>query len=249
MRPLEEVKAISAGPRTGERSSGLRLHAFDGIEHFKREVIAAGGEYADRIANQIIGNDSGNGGGESGGGGDEGFGDAWSDGAQGCAASSAESVESVNDAPDSAEQSDERSNGGGDGEPGNVALEARDFFGGADLHAALHRRQAAQGGGGRGDLALVFLEAAFEHSDERAGTELIGDSGDILQALSFAESPQEATTLYPGAPEQAPLSKDNGPGDETEGQQSDKDELGDGTCAGNKVKDFAAYEKCRIWEK
>src|ERR1700733_7182944 len=105
----------------------MGLHALDGIHHFEREIVAAGGEYADRVTNQVVGNDSGNGSGESGSGGDQGLGDAWRDGTQGSAASGTESVESVNDAPDRAEQSDERSDGSGDGEPGNIAFEASDF--------------------------------------------------------------------------------------------------------------------------
>jgi hypothetical protein len=127
------------------------------------------------------------------------------------------------------------------------------FFGGSDLHAALHGGEAAQSGTGSGELALVFLVAAFENSDQRAGTELIGNGGEILHALGFAKGAQEASTLDAGAAQQAPLGKNDGPGDEAESQQGDQDELGDRTGAGNQVENFAADEKaeygssCIFW--
>ena len=220
------------------------LDALDGVEDFEGEIVAASGEDADGIADQVIGDDGGDGSGESGGGGDESFGDAGSDGAQSCAAGGAEAVECVNDAPDRAEEADEGGDGSGNSEPGDVALEARDFFGGSDLHAALDGGEAAQGGGWSGELAFVFVESAFEDTDQRARTELIGDGGDILKALGFAEGAEEASTLNAGATEQAPLGEDDGPGDEAEGQQSDEDEFGDGSGAGDEIEYFAADEKC-----
>ena len=78
-------------------------------------------------------------------------------------------------------------------------------------------------------MALVFLKAAFEHSDQRAGTKLIGDGGDILQALSLTKGAKKASALNSSAAEQTPFGKNNGPGDETEGQQGEKNELGDRT--------------------
>jgi hypothetical protein len=128
-------------------------------------------------------------------------------------------VKSVDNAPHCAEQADEWGDCGGDGQPGNVALQARDFFGSSDLHAALHHGQAAEYCVRSGHLALVFQESAFEDADQRAGAELIGHAGDILQTLGFAEGAKEASALHAGAAQQAPLGEDDGPGNEAESQQ------------------------------
>ena len=123
-----------------------------------------------------------------------------SDGAKSCASGGAEAVEGVDDAPDGAEESDKRGNRRGNGKPGDVTFQSRNFFRGTNLHAALHGSQTAESGGRRGELPLVFLEAAFKNSHQRAGMKLVGDSGNILQALGFAEGAQEASTLNPSPP-------------------------------------------------
>ena len=92
----------------------------------------------------------------SGSSGDESFGNAGSDGAKSCASSSAESVESVDDAPNGAEESDKRGNRRGDGKPGDVTFQPRNFFRGADLHAALHGSQAAESGRRRGASCRLY---------------------------------------------------------------------------------------------
>src|SRR5580698_7850571 len=111
-------------------------------------------------------------------------------------------MESVDDAPDRSEQADEGRDGGSDREPGNVALEARDFFGGTDLHATLNSGQVAQYAG-RSGLPLEFFIAAFKDADERARLELVGDGGNILQALRLAKGADEASALGAGTAQQA----------------------------------------------
>ena len=50
------------------RSYALRgLCAFDGIEEFHGEVIAAGGEFADAVGEQVVGHYGWNGRGQTGG--------------------------------------------------------------------------------------------------------------------------------------------------------------------------------------
>jgi hypothetical protein len=55
--------------------------------------------------------------------------------------------------------------------------------------------------------------------------------------------------LDPGAAQQAPFGEDDGPGDEAESQQGDQDKFGDRTGVRNKVENFAADEKGRVWEQ
>src|ERR1700677_1107337 len=95
------------------------------------------------------------------------------------------------------------------------------------------REISSQGCAGSGELAFVFLISTFENPNQRARPKLIGNGCEILHALGFAEGAQEASTLHPGAAEQAPLSKNDGPRDQAEGRQGDEDEFGDRTCAGN----------------
>ena len=75
---------------------------------------------------------------------------------------------------------------------------------------------------------------------------LIGNGGNILQALSFAKGAQEASALNPSAAQQTPLGEDDGPGDKTEGQQGDEHEPGDRTCVRKQIKNFAADEQSRV---
>jgi len=65
-------------------------------------------------------------------------------------------------------------------------------------------------------LASIFFISAFKYSYQRAGLELIGDGGNILQALRLAEGAHEASTLRLRASKQTPLGENDGPGDQTE---------------------------------
>ncbi len=134
-------------------------------------------------------------------------------------------------------------------QPGNVALQARDFLRRSDLHTALHSGQAAERCPLPGQLAAVLLESTFENAHQRAGTELIGDRGNILQTLRLAKGPQESSTLQAGAAQQVPFRQDDCPGNQTESEQGEKYELGDGAGTGNQIKYFAADKKCRVWEE
>src|SRR5580700_1731430 len=122
-------------PSTPHFWCGLRLNALDGVKHFQAKVVAAGGEIADRAADQVVSDDGGDSCGQSCGSSYESLGYARGNRAQRGAAGRAQAVKGVNDAPHRAEQSNERSDGCSNGEPWNVALEARDFFRGSDLHA------------------------------------------------------------------------------------------------------------------
>src|SRR5260370_10374666 len=172
----------------------LRLHALDGIKDFEREVVPAGGKHANGIADQVVGDHSGDGGRQSGSSCDQSFGNARSDGAQSSGARGSQPVEGVNDAPDCAKQADKRRDRGRNGEPGNIALEARDLFRGSDLHAALHRGNAAKRPGGC-KLAFVLLESTIEYADQRARSELIRNRGNILQTLRLAKGAHESSAL------------------------------------------------------
>ena len=144
---------------------------------------------------------------KSGGGGDQRFGDAGRDGAQGGAAGGAQSVEGVDDAPHRSEQADEGRDCARGRQPGQAALQAAQFFRGCDLRGALQRDHA----NGIRRLLAQFVISAFEDRDQRAGLELFGDGGDILQALRLAKGTHEAIALHARAPEQSPLGEDDGP--------------------------------------
>jgi hypothetical protein len=64
--------------------------------------------------------------------------------------------------------------------------------------------------------------------------------------LGFAKGAQEASALDAGAAEQAPFGKDDCPGDQAEGKQSEKNELGDGAGTGKKIENVAANKECRV---
>src|SRR3984893_6952644 len=216
----------------------------DGVQNFEREVVATGGKFSDRAAYQVVGDDGGDGGRQSGGGCDQGFGNARSDCPQGSCTGRAQAVEGVNNAPHRAKQTDEGSYGRGDREPGHVPFQARDLFRCANLHAAPHpvdaelTRVAC-------NLSLVFLVTALENSHQRTGAKLIRDGSDILHSLSLAKCPDKSPTLHPRAPKQAPLGQNDGPRDHAEGEQNQKDSLGDRSCVRNHVQDCAAHENAQ----
>jgi hypothetical protein len=67
--------------------------------------------------------------------------------------------------------------------------------------------------------------------------------------LGFAKGAQEASALDAGAAEQAPFGKDDCPGDQAEGKQSDKNEPRDRSRTGKKFKSLAADKECRAPKK
>ena len=87
---------------------------------------------------------------------------------------------------------------------------------------------------------LNSSDRAFEYSDQRAGTKLFGDRGNILQALRFAESADEASALIPGAADEPPLGKNYCPGKHAEGDEKDEHGFGDRTGLKDEINDFAA---------
>jgi hypothetical protein len=70
-----------------------------------------------------------------------------------------------------------------------------------------------------------------------------------LQSLRFAKGADEASTLNPGAPQQAPFGEDDCPRDQAEGKQNDQNNLGDGPGTGKHVENFAADKNCRVGKK
>ena len=89
-------------------------------------------------------------------------------------------------------------------------------------------------------LLAQLVVGAFKHGDQRAGLELLGHGGDVLQALGLAEGAHEAVALRAGAAEQSPFGKDDGPGDNAENQQDEEDGFGDQTAGLDQTGDFAA---------
>jgi len=72
---------------------------------------------------------------------------------------------------------------------------------------------------------------------------LVGNGGNILQALCFAEGADEAPTLGARAADQPPLGKDHGPGEHAERDEQEKHGLGDRTGLKDEINDFAANER------
>jgi hypothetical protein len=93
---------------------------------------------------------------------------------------------------------------------------------------------------GHSHLALEFRDRAFKHSDQRAGAELFGNRGNILHALCLAKDADEAFILSASAADEPPLGKNDGPGKDAEGDEQDKDGLGDRTGLKDEINDFAA---------
>src|SRR5215471_10928826 len=134
-------------PSAPHLGGGLRsnlLAMLDRIENFEREVIAARGKFADRRANQVVSNNSGNSGSQSGSRRDQSLRNTGSHSSQRRRTSSPESVKRINDSPHRPEQPHKRRHGRSNREPGHIALEPCDFFGSSNLHSALDRRQIPQ---------------------------------------------------------------------------------------------------------
>jgi hypothetical protein len=87
---------------------------------------------------------------------------------------------------------------------------------------------------------LNSATAPSKYSHQRAGTELIGNRGDVLHALRLAEGADEAAALRARAADQPPLGKNHGPGEHAEGDQQEKHGLGDRTGLKDEINDFAA---------
>src|SRR6266849_1741862 len=89
-------------------------------------------------------------------------------------------------------------------------------------------------------LAAELQDCAFKHSNQGAGTELFGNRGNVLHALRLAESANEASALPARAADQQPLRNNRGPGEHAEGDEQEKDGLGDWTGLKHEIDDFAA---------
>ncbi len=89
-------------------------------------------------------------------------------------------------------------------------------------------------------LATKFLVAGLEHRDQGAGLELLGDSGDVLEALRAAEGTQKTRALRPGPPELPRTRDDDGPAKDAEEQQYEKDRFCDRTALQDQVCDLVA---------
>jgi hypothetical protein len=87
-------------------------------------------------------------------------------------------------------------------------------------------------------------ESAFKNAHQRAGAELFGNGGDILQPLRFAEGAQKTPALHPRAAQQPPFGENDGPRNNAEREQGDQNELGHRARAGDEVENFAAHENC-----
>ncbi len=80
---------------------------------------------------------------------------------------------------------------------------------------------------------------------QRAGTELLGDGGHVLQTLRLAESAHKPSALDTARAQQIPLGQDDCPRDHAEGKQKEEDGLGDDSRFLNQVNDFAADKHAR----
>ncbi len=84
-------------------------------------------------------------------------------------------------------------------------------------------------------MLAQLLVRAFENWNQGAGLELLGDRGDIVQALRLAEHAHEAIALRARAAEQAPFGEDDGPRAQAEDEQDDEDSFGDQTAGFNQT--------------
>src|SRR3954466_5298403 len=146
--------------------------ALDGIQHFKRKIIAASCEVADRATNQVVCNHGGDGDNQSARGGDERFRNAGSHCAQCCRAAGAESMKRIDDSPDGAEQSNERRDCARNSKPWNIALKTRHLFRRSNLHGPLYRQRIPQRAG-RSHLALKFPVSRLKYANQWARTKLL----------------------------------------------------------------------------
>jgi len=104
-------------------------------------------------------------------------------------------------------------------------------------------------------LAFEFLNRGFKHSHQRAGTELIGNGGNVLHALRLAEGTDEAAALGARAADQPPLGDNHRPGEHAKGDQQEKHGLRDRAGLQDEINDFAADKQQedgrkmhRFWE-
>src|SRR5215471_6651627 len=202
----------------GNGSRTLRLTMLHRVEHFEGKVIAAGSKFANGRPDQVVSNDRRNCSCQTRSGRDQSFGDTRRNCTKRCRACRTEAVKSIDNSPHSSEQPHKRCYRSSNRQPRNVPLEPRNFLRRSDLHTALDRHQASYSPGRR-YLAAVFFVSALEHSNQRAGLELVRHGGNILQALCLPEGPHEAATLRTSALEQAPFREDNRPRDQAERQK------------------------------
>ena len=238
VRPLAEVKAISAAPRSRLRS----LLALDQVEHLQGEVVVARGHFANGANDEVVSDHRRDRGSQAGGGGNQRFGNSRSDRAQSRGASRAQSVEGVDDSPDGSEQSDKRRDRAGNRQPRHVAFEAGDLLRRCDLHGALNGHQVVDAPR-RSHLAFELPDCAVKHRHQRAGPELFGNRGNVLHALRLAEGADKASALLARAPDQPPLGKNHRPGEHAEREEEQKHGLGDRTGLKDEINDFAADKR------
>jgi hypothetical protein len=91
-------------------------------------------------------------------------------------------------------------------------------------------------------LAFELFVSTFKHTYKWTGAELFGDCTYVGQTLRLAKSTDESATLDTCSPKQAPLGKDDGPGDQTENQKKKKDDFGDRSGFPYKINDLSADE-------
>jgi len=206
---------------------------FDLGGEFHGEGIEALRQVANELKKIVVGDEGGDGGEEARCSGDQSFRDAGRDGAEAGGARGAKAGEGVDDAPNGAEESDERSDGGGGGEPGHAFFGAADFVGGGELHIygdgleAFHflRGRVA---GWAGDLALQFaIAGGIDFGKWRAGRD---QPLRISDTFCGAEDFQELIAFATDAAEKAELLEDQGPGDEGEEEKNAENDTSDNAC-------------------
>ncbi len=207
--------------RSGRGCRGEHGCVFDGVEELAAEVVHAGAELAQAGGELVVADDGRDGYDEAGGGGDEGFGDAWSYGAQGGGSGCSQAVEGVDDAHDGAEETDEGRDGGDGGEPGHAALHGGESFAGGGLGGTFERDGIAGQAAATG-LALVFVVDLVEDRDQGAGLELVRDGGELAESARFAEGADEALSLHRSFPEAGPLGEHDGPGEDAGEEKHDQ---------------------------
>src|SRR6516165_2698249 len=194
---------------------GAALGALHFVNELEAEVVHASTKLANVLREHVVGNDGRDGGKQSCSRRNESFRNSRCDCAQRCGAGGAESVESVDDAPHRSEKTDERRDRSSRCEPRQATLEPSQLFRRCNLYSPLQGSETNR----LWSLLSQFVICAFKHCEEWAGFELFRDGSHILQALGLTEHSHKAVALRACAAEQAPFTKNNGPGKETKDQE------------------------------